>query len=280
VHLGKSKYRKTTPGDAKASLASNREEAKAIAAEMHIKFAEVETDHFLVFTDWNPSSYGFITKNLEAANTCVSKQFEISPTENIFVGKLAVYMFETHDDFLKFAVSYDHLPPNPGIAGYYASRGTAKAHLAMSKPAFGQGHEQEVQWAYVLTHEFTHAFVARYRSPRHLPTWINEGIAEVVASGQFPRDVKPIAARVAADNPSIAPLFDDRAGMQQGIMYPVMRTSTEVLILKDRKKFLAMFDELKAGASGAKALKDNYGMTFNDLEKMWRAYVGQREKRS
>jgi hypothetical protein len=276
----KSKYHKTSAADAKISLADNREEAKKIAEEQHIVFKEVETEHFLIFTDWSPNSYGFIKQNLEAANACVSKQFDISPSENIFVGKLTVYMFEKHSDFLKFAVSYDHLPPSEGIAGYYASRGTSKAHLAMSKPNFGVGHEQEVNWAYVLTHEFTHAFVARYRSSRHLPTWINEGIAEVVASGQFPREVKSTAARVAAGTSSLTPLFDEHAGMQPGEIYPVMRTLTEVLILKDRKKFLVMFDQMKAGASGAKALKDNYGMTFADLERVWRVYVGQKPQKS
>ncbi len=123
------------------------------------------------------------------------------------------------------------------------------AYMAMSKPASG-GHQQEIERAYVLTHEFTHAFVARYRTPRYIPTWINEGIAEVIASSQFPRDVRSVAAEVARANSSLSPLFEDRAGIQQGEMYPVMRTITEILISTNRKKFSATFDELKAGPRG------------------------------
>jgi len=268
------KYRKTTPADAKAALALTRAAASKVNAEMNLHLKEVESDHFLVFTDWDPSSYVFIKQNLEAANTCVSKQFEISPSENIFIGKLGVYMFNTHEEFLRFAVTHDHLPPNNEIQGYYASGGGEMAHMAMSKPGFGAGHEKEIEWAYVLTHEFTHAFVARYRSTRRLPTWINEGIAEVIASSQFPRDVRYAAVAVARSHQSLAPLFNDRAGMQSAAMYPVMRTVTALLISTDRKKFLSMFDELKAGAPGAKALMDNYGLTFDQLEQGWRKSLG------
>ncbi len=246
----KPKYRKTTPADAKESLALTRAAASKVNEEMKLNLKEVETDHFLVFTDWDPSSYGFIKQNLEGANTCVSKNFEISPSENIFIGKLGVYMFNKHEDFLRFAQTHDHLPANNALAGYYTTGGGEMAHMAMSKPASGAGHQQEIEWAYVLTHEFTHAFVARYRTTRRIPTWIGEGIAEVIASSQFPRDVRSRAAEVARANASLAPLFNDRAGIQQGAMYPVMRTVTELLISTDRKKFLAMFDELKAGALG------------------------------
>ena len=244
-HAPQPKYRKTTPADAKAALALTRAAASKVSDEMHLNLKEVESDHFLIFTDWDPSSYNFIRQNLEAANTCVSKQFEISPSENIFVGKLGVYMFNKHEDFLRFAVMHDHLPANPNIQGYYASGGGEMAHMAMSKPAFGAGHEKEIEWAYVLTHEFTHAFVARYRTTRRIPTWINEGIAEVIASSQFPRDVRYQATEVARSHQSLAPLFNDRAGIQSGAMYPVMRTVTALLISTDRKKFLSMFDEVE-----------------------------------
>jgi hypothetical protein len=264
------KYHKTTPAEAKAELARIRGQAALIGQQMKINFKEVETDHFLVFTDWPESSYAFIKENVEAANTCVSKQFNIPPTENVFVGKLGVFMFENHADFMKFGETYDHLPAVNAIAGYFTSGPHTMPHMAMSKPDFGKGHEKEIEWAYVLTHEFMHAFVSRYRSSRHIPTWLNEGLAEVVASGQFPRDVRRQAAAVAKANLQLAPLFNDHAGPQPGAIYPVMRTLTEVLIQKDRKKFLAMFDEIKAGATGATALQDNFNMTFDQLETQWR----------
>jgi hypothetical protein len=141
-------------------------------------------------------------------------------------------------------------------------------------PGAATGRQIETAWAYVLTHEFTHAFVARYRSPRLIPTWLNEGIAEVIASSQFPVNVRPQAREYAQTHSSLGSLFDDAAGIQPAAMYPVMRTLTEVLLARDGKKFLQFFDEIKAGATGARALKDAYGWTFADLEAAWRASLG------
>jgi hypothetical protein len=274
------KYQKVSPATAKAAMAAARNDAKTVSDQMHIDLKQVETDHFLIFTDWDPAGCVFLKKNLEAAYNVVSRQFEIPPIENIFVGKLPVYMFNNHGDFLRFGRTFDNLPTNrKDIAGYYHGRAQLLAHLAMSKPdptGFATGRQIEFAWAYTLTHEFTHAFVARYRSPRRIPTWLNEGIAEVIASRQFPVNVRRAAIEYAQTHDSLESLFDDSAGMQPASMYPVMRTLTEVLLARDGQKFLQMFDELKAGATGARALKDAYGWTFSDLEAAWRTELGVR----
>jgi len=272
------KYQKATPAQAKAAMAAARDDARMVSEQMHIDLKEVETDHFLIFTDWDPGGCVFLRRNLEVAYNVVSRQFAIPPIENIFVGKLPVYMFNDHSDFLKFGQMFDNIPTNrKDIAGYYHDRARLLAHMAMSKPdpnRSSTGRQMEFAWAYTLTHEFTHAFVARYRSPRRIPTWLNEGIAEVIASRQFPVNVRREAIQYAQTHDSLESLFDDSAGIQPGAMYPVMRTLTEVLLARDGQKFLQMFDELKAGATGARALKDAYGWTFADLEAAWRAELG------
>jgi hypothetical protein len=272
------KYLKSTPERAKAAMAQTRADAARVGKTMNIQFHELETAHFLIFTDWGRDSDGFLEDNLEAAYKVVSNQFDIPADENVFAGKLGVFMFNNHADLLKCARRFDGFPADSQLAGYFVFPADVVAHLATSKPDApknASGDAVRTEWAYVLTHEFTHAFVSRYRTPLPIPTWINEGVAEVVASQQFPRDVKP-QARKMERSPDLAKLFDDHAGHQKAEMYPVMRTLTEVLLLKDRQSFLNMFDELKTGTSGAKALKDNYGWSFGDLENYWRKYLGKK----
>jgi hypothetical protein len=74
----------------------------------------------------------------------------------------------------------------------------------------------------------------------------------------------------------MAHLFDDKTVYPSAEFYPIMRTVTVTLIRQDRTKFLKMFDELKAGATGARALKDAYGWTFDELEVRWRQAFGVR----
>jgi hypothetical protein len=243
---------------------------------------EIQTPHFLIFTDWDPREYEFLKTYVEAAYAAVSRQFDIPVKENVFVGKLPVYMLNRQQDFLNFARQIDQFPANDQVAGYYWGRTDGIGHLVMWKPdlkmAGNNVHVAEVQWAYVLTHEFTHAFVARYRTNAPIVTWLNEGVAEVIASSQFPRrDAQEFAARMARQHASIASIFTE--SHPSGEWYPVMRTLVETLIARDRKAFLAMFDDLKEGMPIEEALQKHYHWTLPMLEAAWRQYVKQFEVR-
>ena len=269
------KYEKSTPEQDAAAIAAFQKSTVEIQDKLHLKLVELQTDHFLIFTDWNPAEYGFLKENLEAAYSVVSRQFDIPVNENVFVGKLPVYMLATHDEFQSFARHIDNLPDSfAGAAGYYSGNASGFGHMLMFKPVAGnRGLEAaKREWAYVLTHEFTHAFVARYRNNRHIPTWLNEGVAEVVASSQFPNAYAVVLARqAAASGQSISMIFAND-GPKPASMYPVMRTVAETLIRRDHKAFLALFDSLKQGTPAEEALQATYGWDYAKLEQAWRIY--------
>jgi len=277
------KYKKATPAEAAKAMVEARAEAAEVAKTLGIKFKEIETDHYLVFTDWDPREYEFIKTNVEAAYAAVTRQFDIPVKENVYLGKLSCFMFSTHESFAAFANKVDRDPSSADAAGYYSYKYTGKrsirGYMVMSKLderyTLGNVNTAKRMWGYVLTHELTHSFVQRYISDRDMPSWLNEGIAEVVGSSCFPRDVKADARKMALQEKSFSALFKDDAGNQKAEMYPVMRTLVETLILKDRKAFLHFFDDIKKGATTAESLQTNYKWTFDDLEKYWRRYVGQ-----
>jgi hypothetical protein len=270
-------YQPSTPQKDAAAIEAARKTSDEVQHELHLQFRELQTPHFIIFTDWDPREEQFLRTNLEGAYGAVSRQFDIPVKENVFVGKLPVFMFARQVDFLHYAEKFDDLPANDQLLGYYAGNGTGSGHMAMWKPSVYGGEAQrdaaERQWAYTLTHEFTHAFVDRYRNSRHVPRWLNEGIAEVIAQSQFPQPNRRIYARqVASEGKSIDNLFDDEQ-MPGGEWYPVMQTLVETLIAQDRARFLAYFDAMKAGENPQKALQRLYGWTYDDLAKAWRTYV-------
>ncbi len=271
-------YVKSTPEQDKAAIEAAEAQAKKVATELGLKLSEIQTAHFLIFTDWDPREYEFLKTNLEGAYGAVSRQFNLPVTDNIFVGKLPVYMIAKQEDFAAFATRIDHIGDMAGYAGYYWGRSDGVGHMVMWKPdlkRYGNNVRlAERSWAYVLTHEFTHAFVARYRSNARIPNWLNEGIAEVIASTQFPRpDAYAAAIGMAKSNQSIAELFT--MTRMDGKWYPVMRTLAETLIARDHKAFMAMFDDLKAGMSIEDALQKHYHWTLPMLEAAWRQYLQQ-----
>jgi hypothetical protein len=272
------KFKPATEAEHAASMSRARSIKGEVAELLQIEFAEIETDHFLIFTDWNTDQHAFLRDNCETAYRLVAKQFKLSPKDNIFVGKLPVFMFERQSDFLKFARDYDEAPFALNVAGYYSGRSDGIGHLVMWKPrptvTGNAGHrDAERRWANTLVHEFCHAFVARYRSNGRIPRWVNEGIAEYIAQSHLPEHGYFAPAREAALlKRDISYVFDDEniPGWQ---FYPVMMSLIDLLVKEKPDAFLPFFNDLKDGLSGELALRKHYGIGYADLEMHWREYA-------
>ena len=270
------KYKKGTPEQHANAIAEARARGTDVAGKMKLKMADIESAHFIIFTDWDPREYEFLKSNCEAAYAAVSTQFDIPVKENIFIGKLPVFMFARQADFMRFASTLDGFPVQRTVGGYFTSMSDGTGHMVMWKPdieRYGSVKEAERRWAQTLTHEFTHAFISRYKTDRTIPRWLNEGLAEVIAHGQFPQpEAHQYAKMMAGQSFVFENLFDDRQ-MPGGSMYPVMQTMVEALIKENPKAFLAMFDDLKEGMEPEEALKKHYKAGYKDWEPAWRRYA-------
>lgn len=271
-------YKAATPEQADAAMKAYHEQAGEVEKKLKLHFDSFETDHFLVFTDWDSREAGFLKENLENAYRVVSQQFNLSPKDNIFIGKLPVYMLNTYGEFAEFATRIDKFPTTGRTAGYYFGNSLGVGHMAMWKPnetLTGTSNIQDAKrlWAYVLVHEFTHAFLARYRSNEFVPRWLNEGIAEVIASGEFPYpEHAQIAHLMAVENKDVSFLFDS-ANMPTGEYYPVMQSMTELLIRDNRANFLKLIDAIKDGQDPETALKKLYNTDYPQLARVWRDWA-------
>jgi len=271
-------FSKSTAAEDKAAITRAQDDCKTVNEQMKLKFREIQTEHFIIFTDWDAREDVFLKKYTEIAYTRVAKMFELSPKDNVFVGKLPIYMFADGNTFRKFSKDMLKIDTPPSVLGYFATRSDGSILMAMWQPAaFGdqsKRNEAEREWGYTLVHEFSHAFVARYRTNQHLPRWLDEGIAEVVAQSQFPRQYVRAFARQMSEqaDKQVTAVFDEsvRPG---GDMYPVMMTMVEVLIRENPKKFLAYFNAIKDGQEGEPALKSIFGMDYPALKRTWKIYI-------
>jgi len=271
-------YQKSTPEQDERAISQAKLEAVDVGKEFNVTFDILETKHFLIFTDWDPREYDFLKTSFEQAYELVSRQFEIPVSDNVFVGKLPVYMFARFKDYAKFTDSLGFLgQPTPrALRGYYQGQSSGSGRMIMYKPGADDVAEAEKEWAHCLVHEFTHAFVARYRTNGRVPRWLNEGVAEVIAAQSFPfPGTYPYAQRMALEHRTADTLFDDDV-MPSGEWYPVMQTMVELLIAQDHAAFKKMFDAIKDGTDGEMAMKKFYGIDYTQLMGIWRKAVLQR----
>lgn len=271
------KYVPATPEQHAAAIERAKKLADRVREVVKVDLVELQTDHFIIFTDWDKREHKFITDNVEGAYRLVSRAFDMSPKDNVFIGKLPVFMFASRRSFEKFGAQIDDFPVPAGVVGYYHGNERGIGHMAMPKPdidaANGDIKQAELQWAYVLTHEFVHAFVARYRSNTRIPRWLNEGTAELITQSRFKKpSARQFARMMATQGAPIGSIFDDDV-MPGGEYYPVMMTLVEMLVNENRAKYIKLFNDIKDGMEPEDALRKHFNVDYAGLERAWRQYA-------
>ncbi len=273
-------FQPATPEQHARAIARSKRRAGEVEKLLRIELETVETNHFLIFTDWDVREHQFLSNNCEQAYQLVAKNFNLNPKENIFIGKLPVFMFKNQADFQKFSEDFDEFRAPRTVLGYFVGRGNGFGHMAMWKPRVGAGvnaatdtPDAERRWARTLLHEFVHAFVSRYRTNRPIPRWLNEGVAEYISEQQFPsQNYYGWARQMAIQQVDINPLFDD-AVMPPGEFYPVMMTLVEVLAKENPKAFISFFAAIKDGMEPEEALQKHFNVGYDGLQLAWSKYA-------
>ncbi len=267
-----------TPEEQAAALERARKMQREINENLSIDLIELNSDHFIIFTDWDKREHTWLIEQCENAYRIVANQFNLSPRDNIFVGRLPMFMFSRQTDFIRYANEYDGVPAGESVAGYFSGRTDGLGHMAMWKPrpetsGDGARREAERRWGRVLVHEFVHAFVARYRTNGFIPRWLNEGLAEYIAHGVIPENnYFQIPREVAFAERDISILFDSNF-MPGGGYYPVMMSMVKLLIEGKPKAFLPYFNDIKDGMDPEDALRKHYGVGHVDFEIAWRDWA-------
>jgi hypothetical protein len=135
----------------------------------------------------------------------------------------------------------------------------------------------ELDFAHVLVHESTHGFLHRYRSPVNIPSWANEGLAEVVASEMVPRPGLTMSAAADAKADLQARHTVEKFFESDHIVawqYPVARTLTAFMIQQSKKGYVEFINGIKDGLKWDEALKQKYGVSSEQLVRAYGISMG------
>ncbi|MBI4716786.1 MAG: hypothetical protein HY763_03200 [Planctomycetes bacterium] len=237
----------------------------------------VETDHFLIWTDWEKHDRQRLADWCEAMYVALAERFGITPQEDVFLAKCPVFCWRTQGRFRKFARQFDGYD-GKGSAGYSRSI-ERKGHVHLVLVRESRSEEAYDRFACTLMHEGTHAFLHRLHTTRLIPHWINEGFAEMMAgrvlgercpqrgnaellSRQYVRYQWPIAELLAGAGP---------IAVHQ---YALAHSVIAYLDSLDEARLVRMIRALKEGRSTAEAIAEHFdGMTLDELDARWREAI-------
>jgi len=130
-----------------------------------------------------------------------------------------------------------------------------KVHIAFYRQA------DPLTFAHVLVHESVHGFVHRFRAPPSLPSWVNEGLAETIASELVPR-----AARANETTNRARASLQQYSGMGGMLdarqispwQYPVAETLCAFMIRQNKRNYVDFVVGIKEGLTWEESLEQRY----------------------
>ena len=252
-----------TPQEHEEWIAKHKAFVEEVKQKMGGKsLALVETKYYLFYTDMSPQKVGIYIAYLDAMYEELCKAFSIPAGKNIWCGKCVVVAFAEEGSFRTLeSVVFD----NPGAMAQGICHSSSDGRVVIS---CWKG-DHEAFFANVLVHETAHGFIHRWKSTVHIPSWVNEGIADwvanaVVKDGEVPRRQKSSVERVRQTG-SLGGTFFDESRNIESWQYGVASTLVEMLLRKDAARYRTLLTAIKEGHSSTDALQQAYGLSPEEL---------------
>jgi hypothetical protein len=262
------------PGEQQVAMAKRMIESVAARSQtvssLNTGMHKVESAHFTIYSWFPPAQDKSIRESMEQLYGMLSRAFDVTKDDTVWVGKCGVFMLPSQEQFTDFVNQVDHVAPQMAKAAGYCRYCPNWAYLVMNMPT-GKGDVEG--YRLTLTHEGTHAFLSRYVSDRQIPTWLNEGIADAMADSLVPssrlkarlRDATREALKGQQDAKKVF------GGVALGQFdYGIAQSWVQFLLAKNRKGFLKFLTLIKQGKSEADALQECYKWDRDQMYEAWR----------
>ena len=168
---------KLTDAEQEAEVKKQRafyEEVRQKLSDPGLQF--YETKRFLFFSDI-PAHFitSWYLPNMDQMYVKVSGAYGLDPAANIWKGKATIIAFAKEETFQQFEVVFHHarVTGAQGLAHLEEDGTVVITCFAGDDPKY---------LATTMVHETTHGFNWRYKAAERLPSWMDEGAAEWVAS--------------------------------------------------------------------------------------------------
>ena len=241
---------------------------------------KIVTKHFIIWST-NPKSHDRkIIATHKKMYSLLSKRFQLKKGEHIWEGKLAVFACASRSDFKKMGPVLTYGSGTGSSAAGYQHNIGPLVYVSICAPR--KTREDKRFYAEILTHETSHAFIARFKSHVRIRSWLNEGIAEsnagaIVKNSFQSWRIKEAAKEVkAGKSHTLMQIINARSVPLGQTSYGKAQLLVRFLMRKSPKKFVQFVDLIKQGKSEEEALQTAFGYTYDSFVKAVEKSVGKR----
>ncbi len=257
-----------------AFVAREKEFVASVLDYLQVEMRLIETEHYLFYTDAEPREVTRMSILLENMYRRLSQMLDIPPQVNIWKGKALIFLCSEEELYHRIERDIFKNPNSRGTAGVCHSFATGEVRIVFTM--------MQDRWnlQHLLVHETTHGFLHRYRSARPIPNWLNEGIAEYLATrlvvqSDFNRYRRSQGMQELAKRGSFEGALHARN--IPFWFYGVSLHLVEMLMQKDREAVFAMLRDIKDGVHWEQSLLDRFNLTPQGLADELQKYLRLKE---
>lgn len=249
-----------------SSVETRKQFGELTQKKLDHRLALHETEYFLFYSDLPHREAERWAGLLDKMYERLADLFALEEGRNLFRGKALIFVFQREVDYHRFQQRM-HGSNSMGSIGLCHGFGDGHVHIAFFRP------ESNWTFAYLLVHESVHGFLHRYQSPVHIPSWVNEGLAEYIASQLVPQaGIRKHRLRhahaVLRQHNSFLGMF--QAQHIRGWQYGAALDLTEFMIANSKKRYSDFIEGIKEGLTWRESLDQRYGVP---LERLVAAYA-------
>ncbi len=264
-----------SPEKREAAVAEMRADADNALKRAGLALQPVETDRFIVFSDAPRSDTALWAFELDRVYAALTRRFNLPEEAEVFWGKAVIFVFTERDRFVLVEAEAFRQLASPAVDGM--------CHPVGPK-VFINFHRQPDDELLMdgLIRETVHGFMHRYRSPKRLPAWANEGIADYFASALAMNshpdlDRRSLGLRFVRAGGNIGAAMDLNHADgtwpgPDGIGRSIGSMMIELMIREQPAGFVKWVNAIKAGKDWEKALRQDFGATRERLIQTFVSY--------
>jgi hypothetical protein len=234
-----------------------------------------ETKYFLLYSDLKQDEASKWAGLLDRMYARLSDLFGVAKDTNVWRGKCLIFVYAKADDYYSHEQSLYQVDAKK-TAGMCTSYSDGYVHVAFYR------QPQELDFAHVLVHESVHGFIHRYRSHVNIPSWANEGLAEVIASELVPQKAQQVDRHARAiDSIRSKGLGSDFFTVAHIVdwQYAVAENLCSYMIAQNKKGYVAFINGVKDGQSVDESLEKNYGANEERISAAYIAMMNPKGKK-
>jgi hypothetical protein len=265
-------------------IESAREHAEALARSRKM-IAEVlallpgtkvyETDHFLFTSNIPPDQVAPYVRYLDKMYDWMCELYGVPAGTQVWLGgKAPIFAFQTQEQFAAFEAKFFEVPTQDSQHLYGLCHQNTRGDVII---ACFRGEDPN-DFGQMLVHETSHGFIHRYKTKARLPSWVNEGMAEIIGADMVPKSTavknkETAALAILREHHSLGGDFFTAEPIHDW-QYGVASSLNRFLLQTDRQSYVRFIEGMKEGLKWTVALQQAYNGTPEQLVVQYGQSIG------